>query len=98
MTNAEPGEISLESLVAVTDGQLTSQLGDESVILSLNDGMYYGLDAIGTRIWGKLATPRKLGDICKEIERDYDVGVEECHEAVLALVRELAARDLVEVR
>lgn len=79
-----------------TDQQITSQLGDESVILGLNDGIYYGLDAIGTRIWTLLGSPRSIGEICETLEQDYDVDRSKCQDAVTELVRDLLMKGLVE--
>ena len=94
MSQAE--EVSLDSKMVAVNDQIASQLGDESVILNLNDGMYYGLDSIGTRIWQLLEQPRGVREICALIQDDYEVEPAECENAVLALVRELNARGLVE--
>ncbi|MGI8704725.1 MAG: PqqD family peptide modification chaperone [Sphingomicrobium sp.] len=98
MPSPQPDEISLDSQVVVASDQITSQLGDESVILSLNDGMYYGLDSIGTRIWRLLDRPHRVREVCEVIQGEYDVGPAECEQAVLALLRDLIARDLIETR
>lgn len=98
MTSPSPGEINLDSCVVVVSDQITSQLGDESVILGLNDGMYYGLDAIGTRIWALLGKPRSVREICEIIQEEYEVLPAACEEAVLALLRDLNTRALVEIR
>jgi hypothetical protein len=98
MTHSRPQEIGLDSCVVVSSDQITSQLGDESVMLSLNDGMYYGLDSIGTRIWAMLDRPRSVREICEVLQGEYDVQAAECEQAVLALLRDLNGRDLVEIR
>lgn len=90
-----PDEVSIDSHVVVVREQVTSHLGDESVILSLNDGMYYGLNSLGTRIWGLLDRPRPVREICEMIQEGYEVGPAECEQAVLALLRDLIARGLV---
>ncbi len=96
MSSSSHGTIGPEIRFVVTDKQITSQLGDESVILGLDDGIYYGLDSIGTRVWGLLASPRSAREICADIQRDYDVGVAACEEAVLALLQDMEARALIE--
>lgn len=88
--------IGLGSRLVVTDKQITSQLGDESVILDLTDGIYYGLDSIGTSIWTLLGSPRSVQEICDLIQQEYDVGSAACEEAVLALLQDLEARALIE--
>jgi hypothetical protein len=98
MTHSCPQEISLDSCVVVSSDQITSQLGDESVMLSLSDGMYYGLDPIGTRIWSMLDHPRSVREICEVLQEEYDVQTSECEQSVLALLRDLKGRDLVEIR
>lgn len=98
MTTPSPDDIALDTRVAASSSQIASKLGDESVILSLSDGMYYGLDAVGTRVWALLDRPRPVREICDAIEREHDVEAPECQQAVLALVRDLVDRGLVDVQ
>jgi hypothetical protein len=98
ITMPQPEEISLDSTIVVVSDQIASQLGEESVILNLNDGMYYGLDPIGTRIWQLLEQPRGVREICALLQDEYDVATAECENEVLSLVRELNGRGLVEIR
>lgn len=97
MAMPQAEEVTLDSKAVVVADQIASQLGDESVILNLNDGMYYGLDPIGTRIWHLLEQPRDVREICQLLQADYEVEPAECETAVLALVRDLNARGLVEL-
>lgn len=96
MSRSPAETIDLQSRFVVTDKQISSQLGDESVILDLKDGIYYGLDAVGTRIWNLLASPLSVADICDKLQEEYDVQRDECGEAVIALVADLEARGLIE--
>ena len=41
---------------------LSRELGGETVLLNLESGVYYGLDAVGTRAWNLLAEDRTLAD------------------------------------
>ena len=51
----------------------TSAVGDETVILHLKNGTYYGLDAVGTRIWALLKEGLQPPEICARIAEEYDV-------------------------
>ena len=44
-----------------------SSVGDETVILQLASGVYYGLDPVGTRIWGMLKQRMTPMEICRQI-------------------------------
>jgi hypothetical protein len=44
-------ELSERSTVVAVRDQVSSDLGGEVAILDLTGGMYYGLDAVGARVW-----------------------------------------------
>jgi hypothetical protein len=90
-------DIFMASIVVATKDQVSSDLGGETVLLSMQSAMYYGLDEVGTRIWELLGQPIRASDICDAIEREYDVERERCEADVLGLLRELAAKGLIEV-
>jgi len=86
---------SRDSCVVASDDQVSTALGDETVILGMGDGVYYGLDAVGTRLWALLATPRRVSQLVDTITGEFDVTTEQCERDVLALLDELAKRRLV---
>jgi len=89
--------IALQSRVVVSDEQVHTSLGDEAVILGLEDGVYYGLDAVGARVWSMLAAPREVSEIVAAVTTEFEVGRERCERDVLALLGELAERRLIRV-
>lgn len=83
------------SCVVLSDEQVSTSLGDETVILGMGDGVYYGLDAVGARVWTLLATPQRVSDLVSAVAREFDVRADECERDVLALLDELAERRLI---
>src|SRR5258708_12551150 len=43
--------ITLHSVVVATKDQISTEIGDEAVILNLGDGGYYGLNPLGVFVW-----------------------------------------------
>lgn len=86
---------SRDSCVVASDDQVSTALGDETVILGMADGVYYGLDAVGARIWALLATPHRVSQLVGTILDEFDVSAEQCERDVLALLDELSERRLV---
>ena len=43
--------IDLEATVARNDDIIFSDMGEETVMMSIDKGEYYGLDPVGRRIW-----------------------------------------------
>lgn len=85
----------LDSCVVVSDEQVSTALGDETVILGMEDGVYYGLDAVGARVWTLLAIPRRVSELVSTITDEFEVTPEQCERDVLALLDELSERRLI---
>lgn len=90
--------ISINSIVVAAKDQVSSDLGEEAVILSLNKGVYYGLDEVGARIWDLIQEPKAVSQIRDLLLDEYNVEPERCERDLLALLEELVAEDLVEVQ
>ena len=50
-----------------------SAVGDETVILHLVNGTYYGLDPVGTRIWELIKQGMSMPEICSTLAAEYGV-------------------------
>lgn len=87
-----------DSVVAATREQLSSEVSGETVILGLRDGVYYGLDPVGTLVWRLLDRPRSVAELRDAVVREYEVEPERCEADLRALLSDLARRGLVEIR
>ncbi|MGA2383793.1 MAG: PqqD family peptide modification chaperone [Gemmatimonadales bacterium] len=93
-----PRRIPESATVLAAGDLLASAFGAELVILSLKDGVYYGLEDVGARIWGLLQRPITVSAIRDALVAEYDVEPERCGRDLAALLQDLAARGLIEVR
>ena len=84
------------SIVAASD-VLASEFDDELVLLDLRDGVYYGLEHVGARVWALVQQPIAVRAIGEAIVTEYDVDPARCAHDLHALLTELAAKGLVEV-
>lgn len=75
---------------------IASAVGDETVILQLRNGTYFGLDAIGTRIWQLLGEGVAPAEICTRLGEEYDVAPARLEADVRHLLRELRDNAIVE--
>lgn len=91
--------ISKETVVARNEEKfLSSDLGDELVMMDLENGNYIGLNEVGSDIWQLLETPIKIADVVGKLVEDYDVEKEECEQDVLMYLNEMLKRGLVDVK
>ena len=85
------------SIVRVRDDVVSRVLGDEVVILALDSGMYFGLDAVGTRVWELIADRRNVGAILQSLVAEYDIDPVRCAQELFQLLEELHGKGLIDV-
>lgn len=75
---------------------MARQVGDETVILDLVSGLYFGLDEVGSRVWELLSAGRTVSAICETLQNEYDVSADLLAADVEKLVTELRGRGLID--
>jgi len=74
---------------------LAAKVGDELVMMSAEKGNYIGLSEVGARIWELIETPRDIGSVCAQLQKEYDVTPEACRAEVQTFLDELAKQGAV---
>jgi hypothetical protein len=98
MEEAQRTRITDGSVVRAAPTQVSSDLGDEVVVLELTAGAYFGLEGVGARVWQLLSEPRTVREIVQTLLEEYDVEAERCRRDLDALLERLLERGLVEIR
>ena len=79
----------------ISSDAVANQVGDETVILHLGNGTYFGLDTIGTSLWDGLKSGKTPSEICEQITEEYDVDRATVEADMREFLGELAKNDLV---
>jgi hypothetical protein len=90
--------ISDRSVVVAAKDQVSCDLAGEAAILNIKNGVYYGLDPVGARIWSLVQEPRAVAEIQSAIINEYDVEPERCARDLVGLLEKLLAEGLIEVQ
>jgi Coenzyme PQQ synthesis protein D (PqqD) len=69
-------------------------LGAEAILLSLDGGVYFGLNEVGTRIWSLLAD-HPVDEVARRLSEEFEVTAAEARADVETLAEQLVARGLV---
>ena len=71
-------------------------VSDGAILLHTEDEVYYGLNAVGVRVWQLLPESRGLDDLCAALGRDYpDVPSAQLRDDVTELLDDLSRAGLV---
>jgi hypothetical protein len=76
---------------------MARQVGEETVILDLASGTYFGLDPVGARIWQAMSEGKTFAEVCEVMLAEYEVTREDIERDVLRLAEELRAKQLIEI-
>ena len=90
--------ISEDSIVVAVKSQVSCQIDAETVVLHYDNGLYFGLNEVGTFIWNQVQQPRKVQEVLDAILCEYEVSREQCERDLFTLLEELSEKGLVEVR
>ncbi len=85
----------LTSQLVPSNQAIESRVGDETVLLHLENGTYYGLDAVGTRIWEMLREGKAPLSICEAVAREYGIAREAVEADARRFLGDLKAHNIL---
>jgi hypothetical protein len=87
----------LAARIRVNDDVLSQDLNGEAVLLNLKTGVYFGLDPVGSRVWGLLVEHAEVAKILEALVSEYDVPRDRCAADLVTLITQLQEHQLVTV-
>ncbi|HKW49360.1 MAG TPA: PqqD family protein [Gemmatimonadaceae bacterium] len=90
--------IALTTIVRASPQQVSCNVADEAVLLSMRDGEYYGLNEVAACIWRHVQEARTVLEIRDALLSEYDaIGATECEAALFDFLSEMISLQLVDV-
>ena len=90
-----PAVIALDARPRRQDGVLAQEAQGQTVLLRLDDGSYYALDAVGAVVWELCDGRRSLADIVAAVCERFDAPSDEVQRDVLEFVADLQGEHLL---
>jgi hypothetical protein len=87
--------MNLDTTLTVPPQVMSRMVGDETILLDLASGLYFGLDGVGQRIWRAVADGKKLSETVDIIVAEYDVDQDQATADVLQFASTLLERGLL---
>lgn len=89
------GKISQETLIIRQDGFLTADLDGEKVMMSINQGKYYGLNSMGSLIWEYLNEPLTVQQLIVKLMMGFQIDEDTCFGDVSCFLNKMQQKGLI---
>ncbi len=89
------GGIDNKATFTVPPQVMSRLVGEETVLLDLASGMYFGLDGVGKRIWDSVSDGQNCEEIAATIASEYDVEPDQALDDVIEFLGSLVDRGLL---
>ena len=91
----EANTVTLQSVISRNPEIIHSAMDDELVMMSVDQGLFFGIDKIGTHIWNLLETPLKAEVLIEKLVAHYDVEPELCKNDTLLFLNDMLVKKVI---
>ena len=88
--------MNIDTPLTIPPQVMSREVDDETVLLDLKSGMYFGLDGVGKLVWESVERGRNLRETVEAVVSEYDVEPELAQSDVLEFAGDLVERGLLE--
>lgn len=90
-------DITAKSIIRRNPDIIHTDMDGETVMMSMEQGEYYGLDKTASTIWNMLEEGLTVAQICESLCRKYDVPAQQCEADTIPFLQDMAAHDVIQV-
>ena len=87
--------MNLDTKLSIPPQVMSRLVGDETVLLDLASGIYFGVDGVAQRIWESVAEGDTLGQAAEAVAREFEVDDATAQADVIEFARSLVDRGLL---
>jgi hypothetical protein len=80
-----------------TQEMLSTEIDEETILMSIDAGAYYGLKGTAQIIWEKLETPMSFSVLVEALVREYQITPEDCVADLVGFLAEMEREGLLRV-
>jgi hypothetical protein len=89
--------ITLTSTIKRNPELVSSDVDGEKVMMSIENGEYYGLDPVGSRIWDLIENPIRIDKLIELLLEEYEISQAQCEADTFDFLNELLSKNLLKI-
>lgn len=91
-------EIKPSSIISQSSDQVSKKLDDATIIMSIEEGKYFNLNNVASRIWEIIEERCTLEKLIQQLESEFEISKGDCSRDVNELLMSLLDISLIEVK
>lgn len=88
-------DLNENTVVVRNKGVVSSELDGEIVIMSIENGEYYGLNHTATEIWNIIDSPIRISILCEKLCEKFEIERQDCLNEIYPLIYEMGKKNLL---
>lgn len=84
-----------DSIITKNDNHVEALVDDALVLMHVDDGKFFHLEATGRTIWSMLDAPIALSVLCQKLATEYNSSPDRIRESTVRFLEQLESRELV---
>lgn len=89
--------ISVNTIVSHRKDIDTTDLNGDLVMMDLEEGRYFSLNSVGSRIWELIEEPIQVNKVIDTLLEEYEINRNQCEENVLEFLGELNDSKIISI-
>jgi hypothetical protein len=85
------------SIISKKERPLSNDIDGETVMMSTEQGKYFGLNTVASTIWDILDQPIRFGDIIEKLMTKYKIDEDTCIKETLTFLEQLNEHNLISI-
>jgi len=89
--------LTAQSIVVRSPEQVSGDLDGKVVLLSIENGEYYNMNAVGSRIWALLENAMTVTELVDHLTAEFEITAELCQPEALTFLEQLSKDKLLKI-
>jgi hypothetical protein len=90
--------LNLDTVVQRNADVMAAEAGSDLVMVSIVNGLYYGVSDIAREVWEAIEHPKKISDLIDDLLARYNVDKSRCEAETLSFLQDLLSEQLLQVK
>ena len=90
--------LALDQILERNPDLIHANIDDETMLMSLTNGEYYGMNKVGSAIWELLENSISVAELIEKLSTMYEISVQQCEQDITPFLSNLQDKDIIKTK